>query len=71
MAQKEWVSAKEAAKYLSVTKPQIFRLIKEGKISAYLNNDFPIPFYQVDYKSLQKYKTTPKLRGGRPKRESK
>jgi hypothetical protein len=69
MKTKGWMTAKEAAGYLGVTKPQVFRLIKMNKISARLNMEAPVPYYQIDTNSIKKYKTSPKNKGGRPKKD--
>jgi phage antirepressor YoqD-like protein len=69
MTTKEWMSTREAAEYLGVTKPQIFRLLNENKIYAILNMEAPVPYYQIDRGSVYKYKKSPKNRGGRPSRK--
>jgi hypothetical protein len=66
MGAKNWISAKQAADCLGITKPQIFRLIKEKKIIATLEMDAPVPYYQVNKVSVEEYKLTPKNKGGRP-----
>lgn len=70
MSNKAWVSAREAAEYLHITKPQIFRLINENKIVAKLNMEAPVPYYLISKTSLDKYKSAPKNKGGRPKKET-
>jgi hypothetical protein len=69
MDNKAWVSAREAAEYLDVTKPQVFRLIYENKIVAKLNMKAPVPYYLISKASLDRYKSAPKNKGGRPKKE--
>lgn len=71
MSKKTWVSALEAANYLNVTKPQVFRLINENKIIARLITDAPIQYYLIELDSLEKYKKSPKNKGGRPKKGNK
>lgn len=70
MGSKGWMSTREAAKFLDVTKPQIFRLIKEKKLIAKLDEIAPVPYYQIDMDSVIEYKSKPKNKGGRPKRRS-
>ncbi len=69
MSEKKWMTAKESAILLDVTKPQIYRLIKEGKLVAKLNSDGPISYYKIEKTSLIAYKVAPKNKGGRPKKE--
>ena len=71
MSKKDWLSAREAAEYIGVTKPQIFRLINEKKIIASLNTEAPVPYYLIDRTSLENYKKTPKNKGGRPRQKGK
>ncbi len=66
MELKDWVSAKEAAEFLGVTKPQILRLINENKLIAKLITEAPVPYYLIEKGSLSTYKRTPKNKGGRP-----
>ncbi len=69
VSNKAWVSAREAAEYLGITKPQILRLIYQKKINSKLNIEAPVPYYLISKVSLDKYKSTPKNKGGRPRKE--
>lgn len=69
MEPKDWVSAREAAEFLGVTKPQILRLINENKLTAKLITEVPVPYYLIERVSLNNYKRTPKNKGGRPKKQ--
>ena len=61
------MSAREAAEYLGVTKPQIFRLIKQRRITGHLNKDAPVPYYLIERLSIENYHKAPRNKGGRPK----
>jgi len=69
MENKDWMSTREAANYLGVSKPQVFRLIKNGQLNAMLEVTAPVPYYRIQKNSLERYKATPKNKGGRPKRK--
>ena len=69
MSEKKWLTAKESANFLDLTKPQIYRLIKQGKLIAKINSMGPISYYEIDKPSVAAYKVTPKNKGGRPKKE--
>ena len=69
MPEKKWMTARESAKFLGLTKPQIYRLIKQGKLVAKLNSAGPISYYEIEKTSITAYKIAPKNKGGRPKKE--
>ena len=67
MGNKDWMSVREAAEHLGVTKPQIFRLLKKGVLSGKKDESAPVPYYQVQRDTIEAYKAKPKNKGGRPK----
>jgi len=58
----------EVADDLGCTKSFVQRLIRQKRLDAIIQTK-PIKFYLVDPGSVKKYKTTPKNRGGRPRKE--
>jgi len=60
----------QAAAKLGCSKSNIQRLIKRNQIDAVLQNA-PVKYYLIDPDSLEKYKSTPKNKGGRPPRQRK
>lgn len=64
---KDWMSTREAAVYLGVSKPQIFRLIQNGHLIAHKEDSAPVPYYKVQKDALDAYKALPKNKGGRPR----
>ncbi len=62
--EEQLMTSGEAAAYLEVSRQQIHRLVKTGKLKAHRAGDFLL-FTRAD---LDNYKATPKSRGGRPKR---
>ncbi|MDQ5851945.1 MAG: helix-turn-helix domain-containing protein [Chloroflexota bacterium] len=53
----------EAATYLDVSRQQIHRLVQAGKLQAQRAGDFLL-FQRAE---LDRYRSTPKSKGGRPK----
>ncbi len=56
----------EAATYLDVSRQQIHRLVQAGKLRAERAGDFLL----FEREELDKYRATPKNKGGRPKEEA-
>ena len=56
----------EAARYLDLSRTQIHRLVKEGKLEARRAGEFLL-FQRAE---LDRYKALPKSKGGRPKEEA-
>ncbi len=61
--EEQLMTSGEAAAYLEVSRQQIHRLVKAGKLKAQRAGDFLL-FTRAE---LDDYKVTPKSRGGRPK----
>ncbi len=58
----------EVAKILGFTKSYIQRLVREGKLDAELQQT-PVNYYLIDPASVETFKSTPKNKGGRPRRK--
>ena len=58
----------EVAKDLGCTKSYVQRLIKQNRLDAAMQ-DAPVKYYLVDEASVEKYKSTPKNKGGRPRKD--
>ena len=61
------LTVSKVAEYLGFTKSYIQRLIRQGKLKAELQ-DAPVRYYLVNSESVEKYKNTPKNKGGRPRK---
>ena len=59
----------DAAEILGCTKSYIQRLIKQNRLDAELQ-DAPVRYYLIDPISLEKYRNTPKNKGGRPRKQT-
>ena len=59
----------QVAKVLGCTKSYVQRLIKQDRLDAELQ-DAPVKYYLVDAASVEKYRITPKNKGGRPRKYS-
>ena len=57
----------QVAKSLGFTKSYIQRLVREGKLEAELQ-ETPVNYYLIDPASVEKFKRTPKNKGGRPRK---
>ena len=55
----------QVAKSLGFTKSYIQRLIREGRLDAELH-DAPITYYLINPISVERFRKTPKNKGGRP-----
>ena len=55
--------AQEAEK-LGCTKSYVLKLIRNGRLDSELQ-DIPVKYYLVDPASVEKYKNTPRNKGGR------
>ncbi|MBW8012339.1 MAG: helix-turn-helix domain-containing protein [Chloroflexi bacterium] len=62
------MTAREASDYLEVSKRQITRLISRGVLEAAIEA-VPVPYYLIDTGSIEAYKTAPKNKGGRPRKD--
>ncbi len=62
------ITVAEAAKILDCTKSNIHRLIKHNRLDTELQ-DAPVKYYLIDPASVEKYRNTPKNKGGRPRKE--
>ena len=69
MGVKYLITVAEAAKDLGCTKSYIQRLIKQKRLGAELQNA-PVRYYLIDPISLEKYRNTPKNKGGRPRKQT-
>ena len=64
------ITVAEAAENLGCTKSYVQRLIKQKRLDAELQ-DAPVKYYLIDPVSVEKYKTSPKNKGGRPRKQRK
>lgn len=62
------MTVSEVADDLGCTKSYVQRLIRQKRLDAVIKTK-PIKFYLVDPDSVEKYKTTPKNIGGRPRKK--
>jgi len=67
MGENQKMTVAEVAIYLSYTKSYIQRLIRQNRLIAELQN-VPIKFYLIDSVSVERFKNTPKNKGGRPRK---
>lgn len=58
----------QVAEELGCTKSYIQKLIKQDRLIAKMQ-DAPVRYYLIDPRSLEKFKNTPKNKGGRPRKE--
>jgi len=58
----------QVAEELGCTKSYVQRLIRQERLDAELQ-DIPVKYYLLDPASVEKYKNTPKNKGGRPRKE--
>ncbi len=56
------------AEELGCTKSYGQKLIRSGRLDAKLQ-DIPVRYYLINPASVEKYKRTPKNKGGRPRKE--
>ena len=68
MGENHLMTVAEAAGYLRCTKNYIQRLIKQKRLDAKLQNA-PVKYYLIDPVSIEKFKSTPKNKGGRPRKQ--
>lgn len=59
----------QVAKKLGFTKSYIQRLIRQGRLDAELQK-VPVKYYLIDPTSVDRFKSTPKNKGGRPRKPS-
>ena len=64
------LTVSQLADYLGFTKSYIHRLIRQGRLDAELQNA-PVKYYLIDPISVEKFKNTPKNKGGRPIKDKK
>jgi hypothetical protein len=64
------ITVTDAAENLGCTKSYIQRLIRQKRLDAVLQNA-PVRYYLIDPDSLEKSKSTPKNKGGRPPKQRK
>ena len=60
------ITVAQVAKDLGCTKTNVQRLIKQNRLDAAMQ-DAPVKYYLVDPESVEKYKISPKNKGGRPR----
>ena len=58
----------QVAKELGCTKSYVQKLIRSGRLYAELQ-DTPVKYYLINPASVEKYRNTPKNKGGRPRKE--
>ena len=56
----------QVADQLGVTKSYIQKLIRQNRLNAELQ-DAPVRYYLIDPASVERFRNTPKNKGGRPK----
>lgn len=61
------ITVAEAAKDIGCTKSYIFRLITQNRLVAVMQTG-PVKYYLIDPVSVEKFKNTPKNKGGRPRK---
>jgi excisionase family DNA binding protein len=61
----EYLNVVEAAEYLGLTKQRIHQLAQEGRIGRRIAGHFVFTREELD-----EYRSSPKNKGGRPKREN-
>ena len=59
----------QVAQDLGFSKSYILRLIHQGSLEAKLQ-DAPVSFYLINSASVEEFKTKPKNKGGRPRKEN-
>ena len=64
------LTVKEVAQYLHCSKSYIQRLIREERLKAELQNT-PVKYYLINLESVERYKNSPKNKGGRPRKNIK
>jgi excisionase family DNA binding protein len=64
--EEQLLTSGEAAAYLEVSRQQIHRLVQAGKLNARRAGEFLL----FERAELERYRTTPKNKGGRPKEEA-
>ena len=57
----------QVAEELGCTKSYVQKLIRSGRLEAELQ-DVPVRYYLIDPVSVEKFKNTPKNKGGRPQK---
>ena len=58
----------QVAEDLGCTKSYVQRLIRHGRLEAKLQ-DAPVKYYLIDPISVDKFRKTPKNKGGRPRKD--
>ena len=61
------ITVAQVAKELGCNKSYIQRLIRQGKLKAELQQA-PVKYYLINPESVDKFRNTPKNKGGRPRR---
>lgn len=62
------VTVTDAAEILGCTRSYIQRLIKQRRLDAELQNA-PVKYYLINSTSIEIFKSTPKNKGGRPRKQ--
>ena len=68
MGEKYSLTVTNAAEDLVCTRSYILRLIKQKRLDAKLQ-DAPVKYYLIDPDSIEKFRSTPKNKGGRPHKQ--
>jgi len=63
------ISVAKAAEILGCTKSYVQRLITQRRLGAELQ-DAPVKYYLIDPLTVEKYKNSPKNKGGRPRKNN-